>query len=405
MTNNAEIGRRVAYWRERRGMTRRHFADRVGRSLSWVEKIEAGERGLVRLPVIERVADALQISWRVLVDEEEAERARRSPDAAEVTAIKSALAMYPTQHTHTDPVHAPNLGSLSKQASYALEAFLASDFAVVGKSLPRLIADGQRALHTQEQEQREAAALLVLIYKLASSTLHKFGAHELAWLAADRAMSTARLADDPVSLARAGRCVGRALMSAGLMHEALEQLRATAAELEPALADASSDLLSMVGMVWLAAEIAAARAGDADAARAMHDKAEAIARRLGQGYEDRSTAFGMANVGLHRVSALVRLGDGRAALAAARRIEPEVLCRLPRERKANHLLDLAEAHRRCGNLDNAVTALWEADKTAPQEVRRRPMTQELIAGLWESQDQINGTARLRQLAGNAGLPV
>ncbi|MCP2342734.1 helix-turn-helix domain-containing protein [Actinomadura rupiterrae] len=405
MTDNTKIGRRVAYWRERRGMTRRHFADQIGRSLSWVEKIEAGERSLVRLPMIERVADALQVSWRVLVDDDEAERARRRPDAAEVNAIKSALARYPIAQPQMERDHQPDLGRLSGQVSYALEAFLASDFAVVGRTLPSLIDDGQRAIKTHEQQRREAAALLVMIYKLAASTLHKFGAHDLAWLAADRAMSAARLAGDPASLARAGRCVGRALMSTGLMPEALDQLRATAAELEPTLCDASPDVLSLVGMVWLAAEIAAARAGDADVARAMHAKAEAIAQRLGPGYEDRNTAFGTANVLLHRVSALVRFGDGRAALAAASHVEADALARLPRERKANFLLDLAEAHRRCGNLDQAVTALWEADETAPQEVRRRPLAQELIAGLWESRDQIHGSARLRQLAVHAGLPV
>jgi hypothetical protein len=30
-----EIARRVEYWRRRRGLTRRIFADRLGRSASW----------------------------------------------------------------------------------------------------------------------------------------------------------------------------------------------------------------------------------------------------------------------------------------------------------------------------------------------------------------------------------
>jgi len=38
------IGGRVRYWRQRRNLDRQRFADMVGRSTSWVDKIENGER-------------------------------------------------------------------------------------------------------------------------------------------------------------------------------------------------------------------------------------------------------------------------------------------------------------------------------------------------------------------------
>ena len=57
-----EIGRRVARWRARRGLNRRQFADLCDRSLSWVDKVESGERGLLRLPMLERVAEVLHVS-------------------------------------------------------------------------------------------------------------------------------------------------------------------------------------------------------------------------------------------------------------------------------------------------------------------------------------------------------
>lgn len=53
----SEIGRRVAHWRARRGLARRQFADFCGRSLSSVDKVESGERGLPRVPMRERVAE------------------------------------------------------------------------------------------------------------------------------------------------------------------------------------------------------------------------------------------------------------------------------------------------------------------------------------------------------------
>jgi transcriptional regulator with XRE-family HTH domain len=49
-------------WRKRRNLTRKQFADLRGRSVSWVDKVEAGERGLSRPPTLERAAEVLSIS-------------------------------------------------------------------------------------------------------------------------------------------------------------------------------------------------------------------------------------------------------------------------------------------------------------------------------------------------------
>src|SRR6185503_9527658 len=61
-----EVGKRVRYWRTRRGLSRAEFAARVGRSPSWVDKIESGERALSRLPMLDRVAEALNVQVDVL---------------------------------------------------------------------------------------------------------------------------------------------------------------------------------------------------------------------------------------------------------------------------------------------------------------------------------------------------
>lgn len=56
------VGRQMARWRQRRGLTRQQFADLCGRSPSWVDKIERGERALLRLPMLERVAEVLNMA-------------------------------------------------------------------------------------------------------------------------------------------------------------------------------------------------------------------------------------------------------------------------------------------------------------------------------------------------------
>ena len=45
------IGRRVAYWRGRRKMSQQVFADRLGKSKSWVDKVERGVRRLDKFSV------------------------------------------------------------------------------------------------------------------------------------------------------------------------------------------------------------------------------------------------------------------------------------------------------------------------------------------------------------------
>lgn len=90
------IGRRVRYWRTRRNLGRQRFADMVGRSTSWLDKIEKGERNLLRLPMLERVADALGVDPAVLTDGAAAQRATDCVDAVEVQAIRTALGRYPS---------------------------------------------------------------------------------------------------------------------------------------------------------------------------------------------------------------------------------------------------------------------------------------------------------------------
>ena len=62
-----ELGARISYWRERRGMTQLLLADRIGRSKSWIEKVEAGKRSANRLPLLLAICEELRIDLPVLI--------------------------------------------------------------------------------------------------------------------------------------------------------------------------------------------------------------------------------------------------------------------------------------------------------------------------------------------------
>ncbi len=61
-TNHVTPGEKVAYYRRRRGLSQIVLADLVGKTTSWVEKIESGRANLQMLPNIARVAEMLDIS-------------------------------------------------------------------------------------------------------------------------------------------------------------------------------------------------------------------------------------------------------------------------------------------------------------------------------------------------------
>jgi hypothetical protein len=368
--------------------------------MSWVDKVETGQRGLVRLPMLEAVATALQVDVAAITDDEVARAAARGPDAVEVRAIRAALGSYQAILGGGEPV---DLAQLQSQVDYACSAWLSAHFSTIGRILPKLILDAQTAADRLSGPCRLAATrCLVMVYRLASSTLLKFETAEVAWLAADRAMLAARLADDPICLARATRSVARAMAAAGQHRDAIDVLVAFANRMEPDLAGDDRQLLSLYGMLLLPAEIAAARDGDATTALTMHAEADQIASRLGPGYDDPVNVFGVTNVAVHRLSALVRLQEGRRAVGFAATIDGAAVARLPSERKAAYLLDLAEAHRQCRQHREAAGAVVRAEQIAPEEVRCRPAAHTLVRRLL---DVTSGqpAIQLRQLAERAGV--
>jgi transcriptional regulator with XRE-family HTH domain len=396
------IGRRVRYWRERRNFGRKHFADLVGRSTSWLDKIEKGERNLLRLPMLERVAEVLSIDPTTLTDEPTAQRVAQCVDAGEVQAIRAALGSYPG----LGPARADQaltVRQLGQQAEYLDLAWTSSHFTVVAQHLPTLIRDAQTAgLVASAADQLAARRIMVTTYRLASSMLLKFEANHIAWLAADRAMHAALSTDDTWSLARATRSVARAMTSSGQKPEAIDTLLSMTDRMRPEVTTNGHHLLALYGMLFLAASITAAEEDDADLAHQMYLEARTAAEQLQPLYRTYNTFFGSTNVAIHRVAALVRLHEGGRALELARTIDPGKIATLSPERKANYLLDLTEAQASVGRHRQAVQMLDQAEQIAPEEVRCRPLAHGLLRLL------LNSTAgeparQVRQMAERAGV--
>ncbi|WP_326562970.1 helix-turn-helix domain-containing protein [Micromonospora sp. NBC_01796] len=379
------IGRRVAYWRGQRKMSQQVFADRIGRSKSWVDKVERGDRRLDKFSMLYQIAVVLQIDVAMLLnrDPERGSSPSGSYDQRELDDLRQALErsapVAPLGRAPATPLH-----ELAQSVNHAWLTYQYARYGVLVRGLPGLLRDAQAAdAYHRGDAGRQAASLLGQVLQIASSALRKFGECDLARLAADRAIGTARRAEDDLLAAVATSRMANALLAMGRARPAFEANMVMAHRLAPTdLGTADPAHLSVYGSLLLQAAMAAARLGDNAGVHDLFRGADEAAKMLGGDRNEYWTSFGPTNVELHRAAAAVELGDGRQAVSIhAHQLNHRALAGLLPERRAHHLLDLARGYLLVGETGCAGEALVEADRVAPWEIRGRPIAHELMADI------------------------
>jgi len=380
------IGRRVAYWRGRRKMSQQVFADRLGKSKSWVDKVERGVRRLDKFSVVSEIADVLQLDVQLLLGRDP----ERRPDSVNcidqivVEEIRATLDRYDQISalfaTTLDP---PRLPEIRKAVTHAWQTFQHAKYGIVARALPRLLRDAQAAdtAHAGNGDAPAAANLLGQVYQISSSTLHKLGEHELAWLAADRSIAVAQRAGDPLLAGAATTRVSMALLALGRARPALEVNLNIANRLAPGGngEGATPERLSVYGILLLQGAIAAARLGDDATVRDLLAAADDAAEALGGDHNHYWTCFGPTNVTLHRAAASVELGEGRLAVDLHETMDMAAFGALMPERRAHHFVDIARGYAQVGDVGRAGEMLVEGDRLAPSEIRCRPIAREVLS--------------------------
>lgn len=405
------IGRRVAYWRGRRKMSQQVFADRLGKSKSWVDKVERGVRRLDKFSVVYEIADVLQVDVQLLLGKEVERRpeAQNCIDQVEVEEIRAALERYDQMSAFFQAVpHSPPLVEMRKAVSHAWLTYQHAKYGVLARTLPKLLRDAQAAdsAHANTSEARDAAHLLGQVYQIASSALRKVGEHELSWLAADRSIAVSQRAGDQLLAGLASYRVGSALRALGRIRPSLEVNVNIANRLAAApVGDAhKGDRLSVYGMLLLNGAMAAAQIGDSATVRDLLCGAEQASLELGGDFNHYWTSFGPTNVQLHRCATAVELGDGRMAVETHEKIDLVGFNALLPERRAHHYLDIARGYNQIGNVDKASEMLLEGDRLAPSEIRCRPLAHEVLSDVLR---RTRGTppAPIAELAEQMGVGV
>src|SRR5262245_30267311 len=221
------IGRRVAYWRGRRKMSQQVFADQLGKSKSWVDKVERGVRRLDKFSVTSEIADVLHVDVQLLLGREP-ERRPGTPhciEQGEIAEIRSALERYDQIsaffYAPTDP---PALTEIRKSTAHAWQILMHANWSVLTRALPKLLRHAQAAdgAHALTDNAREVAHLLGQVYQITSSAMRRLGEFDLGWLAADRSIAVSQRAADQLLAGVATVRVANALRALGRHRSALE---------------------------------------------------------------------------------------------------------------------------------------------------------------------------------------
>ncbi|MGY4098023.1 helix-turn-helix domain-containing protein [Nocardia sp. R16R-3T] len=395
------IGERIQNIRTRTGKPRAVVAGLVGKSEDWLRDVEKGR--LQHPPGLEmllRIGQALGVrDLTEITGEHEllvgiARRAGHPvvPDIRE--AIESVeLAPLPS------PIDPTEL-RVRVERAWRLWHTSVTPRADAGAMLPELIRDGRRAVRTLDgQERRTAAAALSGAYALSEQVLAWVADAPLLWLAADRCMSAAEIADDPVTLAAASWVLGNVWRSTSREADAYRLAQDAVALLEPRL-DSDREAQSLWGACHLHGAISAARLGrEGDALRGI-DQAMGMARALPAGSTHPWTLFGVANTEFSAVSVMVDMRKSGGALEAASIVDPDAVPSV--DRRARLWLELSRAYGQQKDWIGTLGALRTAASVSEESMRCHPLSRSLAAELVTHGGKIV-ERESRALAGRLGV--
>ncbi|MBB5966271.1 hypothetical protein [Planomonospora venezuelensis] len=265
---------------------------------------------------------------------------------------------------------------LRKAVGAARGAFDACRYDDLSAMLPRVAAMAQAAVpRAVGRERDQARAYLADAYMLTSELAVKLNQDGMAWVAADRAHSTATASGDPFAIAGSSRAVAIAMRRQGRHEGAVDVLTRAALGLEADEGSPEPETLQIYAALLCTAAYACAQNGRRAQALDLIGEAEQAAARLPE-HTLRGRLPTPANVAVYRIGIHTALGEPGVALDHARKVDAGLLP--TPERHARWCIDTARAWEQFGRRDRAVAALLAAERTVPQEVRR-PSVSALIS--------------------------
>jgi transcriptional regulator with XRE-family HTH domain len=378
------FGERVAYYRRIRGLYQHGLALRMNRSVSWVRKVESGERRVESITVVEELAQALRVDPAVLLGGRLQQPKPPHGSTAKTEAVRAVsrlLRSYDSFPHESDSDSSTSVDDLRCQVASLRHRYntARNNLSSVIVDLPIAITAVRRAVRRAQhpRDRENAYSLLADVLRLTAMEVRQYGDPELAWLAADRAVLAAERSGDSLLVAATVGTLVHQMMSRGHNHDAVTVAINAAATVTPRR-DAEAQQWSVWGALHLFASQAAVRAGDI-AYRSLIDAAKRAAEAVAVDRNDYWTFFGPTNVKIQLAGISVEAGDPEAALRVGLRTNADQLVSV--NRRTNHRIHLARAHLMLGHDDEAVAAISEAERVGPELVRTDPASHETISAV------------------------
>lgn len=394
----SEFGDRVRRYRERRGLTQASAGAMMGYSEDWWSKVERGIRPVDKFSNLRRMAEILEID-----------------DLAELTGLPVTYAVSDAQHhSSIAGIRAAMIGLPATRGAAlpgavlppaVLERRITDAWTIyetdrarydrLGPMLPELIGQAHRTVRAAAGDAEAIAARRSLIstHHLLQVYLKRLGERELAWLAADRALTMAGDLGDRVWMGASAWNLGAIALNRGEGDIALQLAQDAIGMMKPLPDDATLEEISVYGALHLVAVIASARTGQSGRGWDYLREAERIGARLGADRNDFRTSFGVTNVAMHAVHLAGEDGDFTEALRLADDVAVDVGCGVPLERLTRYLVEVMQAHRLKGDTLGTLYMLKEIVSISPVEAGHFSTVREAARDLIR-----NGGARHRREA-------
>jgi transcriptional regulator with XRE-family HTH domain len=394
MNHDMSVGQRIRFYRQRRGLSRVVLAGLIGKSTSWLVKVERGERVIDKVSVLQSLANVLKIGLGDLIGGVELAPNGSVPlePPKDIHTVRSAVFAVRTPDRET------SLTEITAEVLYAERLFGDGSYEALAQVLPGLIGAARAA---SAEGLPDCFAHLAKSYRLASGLARNVGERELALICADRALTAAQHSGDAILVAACVRILSSALSQTACFDEAAAACSNGADAIAPT-DETSLPGWSLWGSLKLSEAVWAIRADDVGSARRALRAARVAAGQVGAGRNDYWEAFGLANVDAHEIAVALEVGDPVEALRVADHLEVEELP-YP-ERRARVVIDVAQAHWMRQNDESVVAMLLEAERHAPEAVRYSVKAREMIWTLLH-RERKSRTPQLRGLAERMRIAV
>ncbi|MBE3010879.1 helix-turn-helix transcriptional regulator [Microbispora sp. NEAU-D428] len=403
-TEHMTTGQRIARARHRKGWDQATLAEKIGRSVSWLSKVENGRLPLDRMSVVGQVAEALGVEISELTGQPyRHETAELDSGHSAIPGLRLAL------QQATIPNGAALLGNREPRGLDELEANVRlaerlrqdAKFTALGEVLPSIITDLLVIASGSSPDRDRAEALMLRACHMARVSANLLGHHDLGWTAVQRELVAAQQVGSPELVAAASWDLCGVWLHEASIDSAKNAALVALDQLEPHLGSGGETLRALWGALHLRAAVAYSRLWSQVDAESHLEEARRIAEVLPANGNVFQTQFNRVNTTIHAVEISMELGRPREVITRAEHVEIAEIA--SSERQAHYWTCTAAGYHMNRKENEAVDALLRADRIAPQHVRNRPLVRNLVRDLRDSgkhrrQREVSGLAQAMRLA-------